>query len=411
MRAASVLAFVFGFFGTACGGAHVLSIERTVGGEKRLGRFVSPHSYEHFVRGELAREHGAWQEAAVHYELARAGAEDDPMLAARLADVRDRLGDREGAERALEEGQRLDPDAEIVWMTRGEIAERHGELEVAIAAYARAVEVAEGNADPAIALARVLRERGLFERAEAVLEACMARAADPIGVARARLALALERSDPLAAGLAALDLVRASPAHAREVADAARALLEMGRPTLAHRMVALLPEHAIPPVLRLQVALSAGAYGEAEALLSRWVPDEPEEMVRAAEAWIELGDLVLAGELAQAGLARGAGSRARLVLARARLEEGRMADAAALAADIPPGDPLRDEALGLLAEALARGGVPALGAEVRAAGREGSICEESPELVGVPRKDRPGPISWAAGAHLERAGRGGRRPQ
>lgn len=369
MRAVCPLAPALVLLAAGCGGSSAVPIERTVGGERRLGTFVSPYSYEHFVRGELARERGQWAEAAEHYEFARAGAEDDPLLAARLADVRDRLGDRAAAERALDEGERLDADAEIVWMTRGEIAERHGELEAAIAAYARAAQAAGAGDGPVLALARVLRAIGNAERADAVLEEYIARAGDPAGAARARLSLALARSDARAAGLAALDLARASSFHAREVAAAARALLDAGHPTLARRMIAVLPDDAVPRLLRLRVALAAGARDEAEALLLRWRPDDPGELIEAAQAWIEIGEPAYASELAEVALARGGGSEARLLLARAWLGQGRIGDAVALAASIPPGDSRRDPARALIAEALERAGLPALAAEVRASGR------------------------------------------
>lgn len=349
-----------------CGMGSGYVIERTVGGEQRLGTFVAPHSYEHFVLGELARERGAYAEAIEHYELARAGAEDDPLLIARLADVRDRIGDRAGADRAIEDGMRLNDRAEAIWMARAEIAERRGQSDRAIESYARAAELGEGDEAPLLALARVLRDRGSLDRADAVLEEWIARAADGASAARARLALALSRGDARAAGLAALELARRSPAHAREVLASARATLEAGHPTLAHRIVALVPEGAVPRAFRLEVALAAGERSEAEGLLASWAPEAPSDLLEAARAWIDLGDPEQAAELAIVARARGAGTQAQVVLAYARLAQGRTGEAAAIAAAIPLDAEGGERARALIAEVLAREGLPALAAEVSA---------------------------------------------
>lgn len=364
--AALTLGLLLGLPLAGCGGWGAYTIERTVGGEQRLGSFVAPHSYENFVLGELARERGAWAEAAQHYELARSGAEDDPLLIARLADVQDRQGDRVAAERTLAEGDRLDPESEAIAMIRGELAERHGESDAAITAYARAAALGEGDDAPVLALARVLRERGAAERADAVLEEWLEARPDGVGAARARLALALAQGDSRTAGLAALDLARISPAYAGEVAETARAVLEGGHPLLAHRILVLLPESAVPPTLRLEVAIAAGALGEAEAILATWAPDEPREIVVAGRAWLALGDADRAAMLAEVALAQGAGIDARLVLGRARLEQGRIADAVELAAEVPAGSSGWVEAQALIVDALGYAGMPALAAEVRA---------------------------------------------
>jgi tetratricopeptide (TPR) repeat protein len=359
------LSFVAGVLALAgCGGASGYTVTRTVGGEQRLGAFVAPHSYENFVLGELALQRGDLARAAEHYELARAGAADDVLLIARLADVRDRLGDRETAERLLDEGERLDRTSEAIWSARGEIAERHGEVEPALDAYARAAE--SGSEAPTLALARVLRERGASERADAVLERYLEDHPGVIGAARARLSLALARGDDRGAGLAALELARSSEAHADEVAAATRVLLDEGHAPLARRILALIPEGSIPRALRLRAAIESGARQEAEGILATWTPDEPDELVAAARAWNVLGDHAHAVELAEVALERGAGTDARLVIARARLEEGRLADAATLAAAIPEGSSADREARAIVIDALARAGLPALAREIAA---------------------------------------------
>lgn len=369
-----------------CGGSGGYAIERTVGGEQRLGTFVAPHSYEHFVLGELARGRGAFEEAIEHYELARAGAEDDPLLIARIADSRDRIGDRAGADRAIQEGMRLDDRSQAIWMARGEMAERRGEAEAAVESYARASELADGDEAPVLALARVLRERGSLDRADAVLEEWLARAERSTGAARARLALALSRDDARAAGLAALELARSSPSHAREVIESARTVLDAGHPTLAHRILALVPEASVPRAFRLEVAIAADHRSESEALLASWAPETPAELLAAARAWIVLGDPDQAAELARVATSRGAGNDARLVLAQARLAQGQVADAASIAASIPRGASAGEEARALVAAALVRSGLPALSREVARTGEPG----EAERPVDEPRVPEPG---------------------
>lgn len=352
-----------------CGGGGGLPIERTVGGARRLGAFVGPYSYEHFVRGELALAAGELEHAAEHFELARASATEDPLLLARLAEVRDALGDRAAAARAIEEGLRLDPRSEAVWMARGTIAERHQELDVAIESYARAADAGEGSEGPVIALARVLRESGAAERADAVLERYLAEHEGGAGAARARLSLALGRGDARAAGLAALEVARRAPGNAEEIERAIREALEAGHPTLAHRVVALLPEGSVPRALALEVAIAAGERSEAEALLASWAPTTPSEITIAARAWSALGEPAQAAELAELAIAEGGGAEPRVVLARARLSEGRLAEAAAIAASIPAGSSGQGEARDVIEEALRRAGLPALAAELRASPR------------------------------------------
>lgn len=329
--------------------------------------FVAPHSYEHFVRGELARVAGDFELALGHYEMARAGAADDPLLLARIAEVSDSMGDRDRARRALDEGERLDPDAEVIWSTRGAIAERHGELEQAIESYARAAALSEGHEESVIALSRVLRESGAEARANAVLERYLAEHSDGAGAARTLLALALSRSDLRTAGLAALELVRRSPLHAREVVRVAEELLDAGRPIIAHRLLVMLPEGAVSRSLLLRAAVAAGARSEAEALLLTYTPETVEEIASVAEAWLTLGDPRQAAEIAELAIARGGGATARVLLARAYLQDRKISEAAALLASIPVGSSAYEEATRLIGQALEESGLPALAAEASGA--------------------------------------------
>ncbi len=351
-----------------CGAYGSYPITRTVGGQTRQGVFVSPPQYEDFVRGELALAAGDFRSAAESYERARSGGDDDPLLCARLADARDRLGDRAGAEHALADGEHLDAHAEIVWLVRGEIAERHGELDAAIDAFERAHAAEPGREAPVLALARVLEQSGHDDRAATSLADYVAHAETPLGAVRASLALALSRGDAVAIADAATRLARLAPGHEDEIERAVRALRERGEVLVAGRLLAALPPESLDRELAIETAIAAHDRAAAERLLAFPEGDDARALVRDARHWLALGDAARAAELAEVARARDdAGSEATLVLADARLAGGRPGDAAALYASIPAGASSHDAAREGLARALEAAGLPALGAEVAAA--------------------------------------------
>ncbi|MFO0686557.1 MAG: hypothetical protein U0234_31140 [Sandaracinus sp.] len=342
-------------------------ITRTVGGETRRGVFVSPPQYESFVRGELAFAQGDFRGAAEAYERARASGDDDALLCARLADARDRQGDRAGAEHALADGEALDPRAEIVWRTRGEIAERHGELEPAIAAYERAHDAEPASEEPVLALARVLAQAGHDDRAASLLTDYTAHAETPLGAVRAALALAIARGDAVRIADAATRLVHLAPGHVDEIEQAISALRAHGEVVIAQRLLAAVPPQTVDRELAIETAIAAHDRAEAERLLAFPEGDDARTLVRDARHWLALGDAARAAELAEVARTRtDASAEATLVLADARLASGRAPDAAVLYASIAPGASVYDDAREGLARALAAGGLPALGAEVAA---------------------------------------------
>lgn len=345
-----------------CGAFWSPQITRRVGGESRPGNYVSPYSYEHFIRGELAEMRGDLREAAEEYRLSRAGPADDPFVLARLADVLDRLGRESEAAQILDQADELDPDDETVWLTRGRIHQRHGRMEPAREAYSHAAASApESEAGP-IALAALLREMDEHTRADAVLERYLARARGA-GAARARLALALDDEDPLAAADAVRALLEAAPARADEVRSAATAALEGGHPELALRLLAALPELPEDRPLRLRALIEAGERERAEGLLAAWMPAETHEMLRVAEGYLAIGQPERAHELADVAVRTDGGPPARLVLGRALAALGRHAEAAILLAAIEPGGAAWPAAPIALADALRDTGQPAAAAE------------------------------------------------
>src|SRR5262245_18084499 len=75
-------------------------------------RFVSPYSYEWFIRAELHVAAGRYAEAVEAYEMALTSADDDAYVLARLAEAQDHAGETEAAARTLRTGLELDPQSE-----------------------------------------------------------------------------------------------------------------------------------------------------------------------------------------------------------------------------------------------------------------------------------------------------------
>lgn len=352
-------------FAAGCVPTYGGTITRRVGGEARRGIFVSPFSYEHFIRGELAYLAGDLHRAREEYELARAGPEDDPLLVARLADVTDRLGREAEAFALLDQGERLDPRSELIWLSRGRIHERHGRVAEAIDAYSRALSVAPRSEEGPLALAALLRTQGDPERADAVLERYLRRARGA-GAARARLALAIEHARAQEAADAVRALLEVAPARSDEVRRAARAALEANRPELAQQLLNALPERESDRELRLRAAIEAGDHDSAEGLLASWMPDTPAELLVVARGYLSIGMPDRAAELARVAIHSDGGAPARLVLGQALRAQGRLGEAAEVLSTIRPGSGAWTDARLELAEALSEAGRPALAAELLA---------------------------------------------
>ena len=352
----------------ACGTFRDGQITRTLAGESRPGIFVSPFSYEHFIRAELAEVRGDLRRAAEEYRLARAGPEDDALLIARLADVLDRLGDEDEAIALLAQGDELSDDAagaELIWLARGRIHRRHGRLDAAVDALAHAASAAPTSEAGPLALAEVLRDRGEDAQADAILERYLTRSRGA-GAARARLALALERRDPLAAADSVRSLLEAAPARREEVRAAARIAIDQAQPELALRLLAALPDAPEDRSLRLRARIAAHDPEGAEALLARWMPVGAEELLEVADGYLEIGHADRALELAQVAARSGGGPNATLLLGRAHRAVGRPARAASLLAQIEPGSRAWPAAPIELALALRDLGRGAMAAEVLA---------------------------------------------
>ncbi len=360
---AAVLAAVLA---VGCGGASSYPVTRRLGGEPVTGVFVSPFSYEHYVRGELAIATGDLQTAAEELELARAGPDEDPLVMARLADVLDQLDRHEDADRVLTDALERFPDAESPWLARGAILERRGEIEPAIDALEHAERAAPRSELAPLALAKLLRAHDAEGRAEAVLTRFVRRSGGTAGAFRAALDLALTRNDAEGAVRAVRDLMRVAPVRADEVTRVARAALEGGRPVLAASLLDGVPPERADVVLRVRALHAAGRTSAAEAALASATDDAVGGPLGRAELSLAVGRPDQALALAEAESLREESPRAWLIIGLASLALEQPDDAARALARIPRDASVHDDAARALARALDESGLDGLAAEILA---------------------------------------------
>lgn len=348
------------------GCAHGALPETTVGakGSTASRPFVSPYSYEHFARGELAFARGDYAEAAEHYREALA-ADDDPLVLARLAEALAAAGDPAGADDTLSDGFALDPDSEALWLARGAILERRADVDGALAAYARAQDSAADSSAGTLALVRLLSSHGANERAAAVLARIEKRGA---GGARVAVERALANADVDALTAAVTQWLRVGPVDVATLQRCARALLDTGRPALGSRLIAGVPEASRDPALALRALVDTARFDEAAALLAREPPDAFGGALVVAEAYLRIGKPAAALEALDALAATTTEDtpNARVLRGEAALALGHWLDAAKLFASVPPASLHRARALAGLAQVLRAQGLDALAAEVAA---------------------------------------------
>jgi len=351
---------------SACGGGTLPPVARHMGGQRIVGSFVSPYSYEWFVRGELALARGDLGEAAEAFEMARAGPEEDPLVLARLAEVLDRLERTDDADRVLEDGLASFPDSEALWLAGAQIAAGRGDTEEAIAAYRRAMAVAPGSEHGPVALSRLLKDQGAAGRAEELLESFLRTNPDGVAALRARLELALGRGDADANARSIEELLRVAPARAGEVIQAAETLFEAGRPALAARVLSAVPKRSVDPQLLLRVLIAAGHRDRAEALLGTLPVESLGGALARARFFLLVGRPRRAREIAELEGALQASPEAALIEGLARLEQGEAGTAAERLMDVPRDASGYPEAQAALIRCLEGQGLEGLASEIRA---------------------------------------------
>jgi Tfp pilus assembly protein PilF len=314
--------FALGFGGCAHSPVHQAPVVLSADGQTAAGarpaavRFVSPYTYEWFIRAELFVAQGDLAQAADAYRRALAGADEDPLVVARLALTLDAMGEAEDAQAQLAHGDTLDPESEAIWLARGEIAERHADRATAIAAYQRAQDFAPHSARPTLALARLLSDAP--ERALAVLRQFRLHNErwQPQRI-RVELAIALREHD-LTRAVEGLNMLRAiSFATALETEAVARLAFDQQRRWLARELLGEVSDRIVDRALWLRVSIAAGDVTSAKRVLAQATIDELGGMDAMAGYYLALGDAERAAELAALSLARGASDSATVTLLRA----------------------------------------------------------------------------------------------
>jgi tetratricopeptide (TPR) repeat protein len=300
--------------------------------------FVSPTSYEGFIRGELYAARGDDVRAISAYRAAIELGESDPFLVAQLAEALDRSGQTAAAEAQLEAALAKHPRSEALLLASARIARRSGHEARALSAYARAQEVASA---PAAALERIgyLRELGGAERSVEALKALAEQHAGlHKGGVRDRLRIELElalaeRTDGEVARCARdwLALGGGDPALTRRAAET---LLAQGHAALALELLAAVAPSELDTPLRLRAALALGRSAECEHILSSMPPHWLGGPLAMAEAYLRAGRpdqaLRVLQESESTQDAPAAAARRAELIARALAASGRAHEAAAL---------------------------------------------------------------------------------
>ncbi len=259
--------------------------------------FASPTAYEAFLRAELARARGDWEQAEHQYDLASFADDRDPWIVGRRVRSLVDAGHRERAVVVARAATRLFADDAGTWLLLAEVLEDSSDAAERAAAIARAVAL-----DPADREVRAASTR-LAARVT-VTDATMRPTATPTAVA---------------------------DRFAREGAwaNAARALAPRA---LRHDASAL--ERVALAVARI----CAGDAPGARALLARVHPGTGVAS-RTALAWLawRAGDAARASEEAALAMVE-AESGAAAVRAIALVDEGRLAEALSVAALVLAGD-------------------------------------------------------------------------
>lgn len=334
----------------------------------RPARFASPHTYEWFVRAELARASGDLPAAIRAYRAALAGADEDSYVLARLGSALDEAGEPTQAEEVLNDALDRDPESEAVWLARAQVYERRGALSDAFAALQRAAQIAPDSARAPLALAKLLERQGQPERARAVLADYRLRFSRPGEDAyRVELDAALLGGEPEAVFAATLPYRMGAPPKAAERLNrAARLLLDQARPALALRVLELLPAEQREPGLELRALERAGSVSALEAWLVVHEPSSPEARLAAARSALLVGKEARASAILEADRLLQPETPGLLLLsAEIASARGQYSLAADQFARVPSAARAGAEARVGLAGALTALGLPALAQELQ----------------------------------------------
>jgi tetratricopeptide (TPR) repeat protein len=255
--------------------------------------FVSPSSYEGFIRGELQAARGAHARAIESYRAAIDLGDSDPYLIAKLAEELDRAGLDAEARDLLTRAIDKHPKSEALALASARAYRRHDDAERALSSYARAEELARSS-DTALERITYLRELGNHERAVEALYA-LAKRQEPShnGSVRDRvrveLELALLGQHRMPVVSCARDWLALGGGDAQLTRRAASAMFAMGYFALALELLAVVPASEDDGQLRLRSAIALGRTAECEHILSSLPPHWLGGPLIMGEAYLAIG--------------------------------------------------------------------------------------------------------------------------
>jgi len=350
----------------ACASSVPRTVPRVVDGRIEDSPAVSPYAYEWFIQGELQAAKGRHDEAAIAFENAAAAPAGDVLLITRLAEEYEMSGATRRADRALSLARRAYPGSARVALAEGHILRNRGEVDAALAAFARAAERAPRWADPVVATAETLAARDHAERAVVVLadylEGAPPELAEGARTALAALARQTGNAETLHLALAfhpgimpptqafeaaALAIAAEQPALAARLLD--DSLVTTDNVALWLRALAQSGQRAraVSYLASAQAARAASADDRATLLLDLHEDDRVLRLLAAAEhsaqvqyargsAFLERGDyLQAASTLAEVPLGAAPFEPSRIALADCSLSQDRAGAAAEALSAVP----------------------------------------------------------------------------
>ncbi len=314
----------------ACGGTHSAPVTRRLDGEIVPGHFVSPTSYEAFVRGELALEAGDCAAAVESFRLATSDAEDDALATARLVRAYGCAGREGDARQTLERAVERFPLSESLWLEASALAEREGDAEGALSAARRARACSPSSFAPVLRESDLLRARGETAGALALLrEFAETRGRGTEAAYAAMLEVALVENDSAAIVTSVGHVLSWRPLYEAERSRVLTALAGAPARGLPQGLVRTLPGRtALERGFRIDLALALGMHSAAREWLAEMDPTELGGFERAARLSLEAGDAARARTYAELALAEGSNAEREELAGDAAFASGDYAAAA-----------------------------------------------------------------------------------
>jgi tetratricopeptide (TPR) repeat protein len=325
------------------------------------GVVIGPFAYEQYLRGALAMEHREPAVAAEHFRAALSSDETSGFLYAWLARAELRRGAQAAAEEAIAQAIVVEPDLELAWVVRGEIAEAQGGFDEARDAFETAVDLEPAEEEPSLDFGAFLERRADRSAAVQEYERLLARTPAAVRVRRA-LGLALLDLGELARGVGELErVVRASGGERESLLRLATAQMTSGNLARAAELfrASMASEDRAQSGRRglIECLLHMRARGPAAEEIRRYRPaGEPAGVaLERARLTLRAEDFELAiGEAEHALAARPELEEARLVLGLGLEGSGRRDQAMRTLAAIPSAAPVFAEARAAMARILWR---------------------------------------------------------